>query len=367
MINYLHHRKNGLQFKAFFTVVILCLPEIVWAETILHKPITGLKLQQWTVNGGEGVNSYIRRGRIYMKTGINNIFVVSSVHFDFAGKNETFYPVGKTDNRQIKLWDAYMFWKPFKKREFQITGGLLLPQFTLETSTTPWLISSLDKARLSKDIRTFFTGTSAGISPGINLGGALGSDKCRLLYNLSAMNVTQSYKEEFMANMLVSGRFNLLFGDHFYTYKYKSSGFSFSKSNKFLIGVNAVSQTTNNLYSKYYCYGLEAAVHLKGFSISGELVRVNRENSEVQQIATLAFVRAAYSLIINDQNRLEVSAMYEYSDAGDVFLKNNSGEFLNGGLNYYCLNNKLKILLHNDFSLTRKQSNVVVLGIQILL
>ncbi len=314
---------------------------------ITIKPF--LKIQYWNAMGEDDVSSYIRRGRAGWSAKVGEQWSVSTcLQFDNAGKDSWAPNKGTPANISVKLWDLYIMWRPFRnKNSWVLTTGYTLPQLSRETVTTPWFVPSLDKARSSSFLRKFVTGSNAGISQVLNMGGVVGHQNLWLIYDVSAIQAQPHHSEADTKALLVAGRLGLGLGEK-QSYSYKQNGVLPLDKNHLMLGLNGSWQEATALFSRSATYGVDAFGNLSKIKFSGELMRLLRTANQNTYRGATGFVRLSLLSKPDKIKHLEPSVTLSKNkfDENDFEIASSNSTLWDIGIDYYCYGKTLKVSLH---------------------
>lgn len=365
--------------KFFRWMGVLCL----WCTSItelLSQDVsltTKLGVQQWNASDGEQVASYFRRGRIVTKAKIGDALSMhAAVQFDYLGKDNWAPPAGKTSDGTLKLWDCSIAWRPLLNvNALEIRSGYLLPQLSRETVTTPWFVSSLDKACSSNYLRKFATGKTNGISPGLSVGGVIGLKTAWIQYNVSVLEAFKGVTQEGDKSVLTCGRIDFGRGKA-QNYAYKSSGNTFTSENSLSFGFNGSVQGRTSIFDQNVSYGADFVAKWHKLTFNGELMKLKRKQKEQTYSGYTGFVRTSSLRSLPKNRYLEPSIMVTYFCFDVNYTDFDSGKHVDFdiGINYYFYSKALKIALHallnnelesNFEGIESFKNNTLVLGIQV--
>ena len=333
----------------------------------------------------ERLASYFRRGRAGLKGNLlPEISYNLMVSFDYLAKDENLSTKGTANTGTFSIWSFYFTWKLNPKNDWlNITGGYFLPHLSRESTTTPWSVSSLDKAETSCYLRQFVTGKTNGICPGINIGGMGKIGVPTLLYNLSC--VTRQDKTSIQTEYwspVVLGHFMLNFGeDEFQKYKYTFSNNILKKQKSVTLGVGFSKQGKTDAFESSSTIGADATIYLGCLKMDGEYYLLSRDN-ESKYKAECMMGRVGYNIFLKKDWILEPIVMYQifagdnnYSDAS---FFDGSDKITDLGVNFISKPKNIKVNLHYIFhegsgiknhyiSSGEKPGNYAVLGIQFMI
>lgn len=308
-----------------------------------------LKIQYWNAINQDDVSSYIRRGRAGWTAQLEEQWTVcTSLQFDNAGKDSWAPNKGTPANISVKLWDLYIMWRPFRnKNSWVLTTGYTLPQLSRETVTTPWFVPSLDKARSSSFLRKFVTGSNAGISPVLNMGGVVGHQNLWLIYDVSAIQAQPRLSKADSKALLVAGRLGLGLGEK-QSYSYKQNGVLPMAKNHLMVGLNVSWQEATALFSRSATYGVDVFGNLSKIKFSGELMHLLRTANQNTYRGATGFARLSLICKTGKNKQLEPSVTLSKNkfDENNFQITSGNSTLLDTGIDYYCYGKAVKASLH---------------------
>ena len=322
-----------------------------------------LNVQFWNVYSGsvqtseselaEQMAFYFRRIRPGIKGEVLPGFSYNlMLTLDYLGIPENISTKGKAPGG-VNVWSFYMTYKLSKTTGwFNLTGGYFLPHVSRESTTSPWTVSSLDKAEMSNYIRYFVTGKNNGVAPGINLGGTGKVGKSWLVYNLAVVNrqdATSIQAKEW--SPVTMGHAMINFGaPELKKYKYTFSNNQLRKQTSFSLGAGFSKQGKTDVFESSGTYGFDMLAYLGGLKVDGEYYRLLRKTDE-QYKATCLMGRLSYNFFLKNGLVLEPVIMYEQ------FLGDNTGAYFDGkdkrldlGVNLISIARKVKLNFHFVFT-----------------
>jgi hypothetical protein len=322
-----------------------------------------LKIQFWnlasqgTISGDEEAASryasYFRRGRFGVKGKVlPELSYNLMLSFDNLGKDGFSSTKGVANAGTISVWSACFTYNFVPGNDWlNITGGYFLPHLSRESTTTPWDVSSLDKAENSCYLRQFVTGKANGVSGGMNLGGLGNVGKQTLLYNVAIVNRQDATSiMETVWSPVFLGHFMLNFGDKEFA-KYKScfSNNSLKKQTSATLGFGFSSQGETDVFQKSKTFSADATIYLGCMKLDGEYSHLYRKN-ETAYNANCFMARIGYNIFLNKKWVLEPTLMHEkfsgdenYEDAS---FFDGTDEKIDAGVNLNSIKKTVKINLH---------------------
>lgn len=267
---------------------------------------------------------------------------------DYLGIPENISTKGKAPGG-VNVWSFYMTYKLDKKSDwFNLTGGYFLPHVSRESTTSPWTVSSLDKAEMSNYIRYFVTGKTNGVAPGINLGGTGKIGESWLVYNLALVNRQDAISiqvEEWSPVTMGHAMINIG-APELKKYKYTFSNNQLRKQASFSFGAGFSKQGKTDVFESSSTYGFDMLAYLGCLKVDGEYYRLLRKTDE-QYKATCLMGRLSYNIFLKNGLVLEPTIMYEQftgDDTGAYF--DGKDERLDLGVNLISIARKVKLNFH---------------------
>ena len=267
---------------------------------------------------------------------------------DYLGIPQNISLKGQTPGG-VNVWSFYMTLQLSRNSDwFNLTGGYFLPHVSREATTSPWTVSSLDKAETSNYIRYFVTGKANGIAPGINLGGTGKVGISHLVYNLSMVNrqdatsiQTKEWSPVFMGHAIFS-----LGAPEMNNYKYTFSNNQLRKQTSVSLGAGFSKQGQTDVFKSSATYGFDILAYIGSLKIDGEYYSLLRETDQ-QYKASCLMGRLTYNIFLKNELVLEPAVMFEQ------FLGDDTGAYFEGrdtrldaGINLMSIERKVKLNLH---------------------
>lgn len=325
------------------------------------------------------LNIQIRRGRFGFRAQPYDRLKFTVVgHFDLVGRDVLAGSVGGSNPATPKtgLWDAFFQWRVKDSSEaFHLTGGFFRPQFSRESITSGWSVTSMEKSMSQNYIRRHLVGTGPGRTMGVNLGGLLtGKSKVGLLYNVGVFSPVHSAEPGSgltgissgnQAGLLWVGRSVVSFGDPEQT-RYKI-GYDINYYNKrkgLSIGLNTAWSGQADLFEEGFAVGGDVLFNYLGYNLDAEWTHLQRSGIRDMAGSNRAFtystqtghIRGSVNLVVNQRYFLEPVAMVmffeggksemEQADAKAVGAFSGSERNYEIGCNYYLNKKHLKLTLH---------------------
>ena len=323
-----------------------------------------LNLQVWNIyssgnmkNGEEVQNrfvSYFRRGRFGAKGYFApTISFNAQFYFDYLAKDADVASKGTPNASTIGVWSANIIWKVFENSEFlYLTGGTFLPQISRESVTTPWSVSSLDKAETSCYLRQFITGKTNGICPGVNAGGLINiASRFQMVYNVAVVN--RQDKTSIMVNNwspVVLGRVEFVLGDPENNgYKYGISPVPDNKNKNLILGLGSSGQGETDAFKKSSTLGADLSMSYNFFKIESSYFKLFRKNISDYQGNNFCF-KMSSAITIQNKWIFQPAFMFDWfkGDAGysDAMFFDGTDRLFDFGINAWNPSQKIKIGLH---------------------
>ncbi|MFV0592372.1 MAG: porin [Draconibacterium sp.] len=266
---------------------------------------------------------------------------------DYLGIPENISLKGKAPGG-VNVWSFCMTYKVGKSDWLNVTGGYFLPHISREATTSPWTVSSLDKAETSNYLRYFVTGKANGVAPGINIGGTGKAGKSFLTYNFAMVNrqdatsiQTEQWSPVFMGHGMIT------FGaPELKKYKFTFSNNQLRKQTSLSLGAGFSKQGQTDTFKSSGTYSFDLMAYFGSLKIDGEVDRLVRKTSEKYEASCL-MGRMSYNIFLKKGLVLEPTVMYEHftgDDTGAYFDGKDSR--LDLGINLISIVRKVKLNLH---------------------
>ncbi len=267
------------------------------------------------------INFQVRRIRMGFKAQPYENFNIKVVGaYDLIGRDILAGPTGGQNNGNFPafgLWEAFFQWRLQKNSEaFYLVGGYFTPQFSRESFTSAFQVTSLGKAWSQNYIRRHLVGRGPGRTLGMNLGGLWINDKENLSfkYNLGLHNPAffdangNSIGQE--ASPLAIARLAISIGDP----EQKKYGLGgrinyLGKRRGFTIGANVAQQGETDFFQSNAALGVDVLFNWDNFNLDAERVFLWREGVDFTYRSETLHARASYNLIVDDKYILEPSFM----------------------------------------------------------
>ncbi len=359
-------------------------------EKVAFKPI--LQLQFWgsfshdhrVLNDSTGeyepvedrLNVMIRRARLGFQikpyAGLTFRFISS---FDFIGRDLNAAHTGGTNTSarpNFDIWEARLQWQVFPEKELlYLNAGWIRPNFSRESLTSPWKVSSMEKAWSMNYTRRHLVGLGPGAAPGINVGGLAGSSEHTFWLGYNASVFVPQYisllgnSNGINFSPLFVGRAILHFGQpESTTYQLGSNLNAFSQRKGLSVGIGGAWQGKTDLFTSNYGAELDFLFNWGPFNLDGDFNFLWRqgeqpENGSAYRIWTTNFqtghIRSSVNLTVG-KFFLEPVFMFVFlngpleeqaqEDALEVLSRYGIHHQYDIGLNWYLNRNKLKLVLH---------------------
>lgn len=267
---------------------------------------------------------------------------------DYLGIPENISPKGQAPGG-VNVWSFYMTYHLSKNTDWlNLTGGYFLPHISREATTSPWTVSSLDKAETSNYIRYFVTGKANGVAPGINLGGTGKAGASHIIYNVALVNrqdatsiQTKEWSPVFMGHAILN------FGaPEFKDYKYVFSNNQLRKQTSLSLGAGFSKQGQTDVFKSSATYGFDVMAYFGSLKFDGEYYRLLRKTDDNYKGSCL-MGRLSYNVFLKKGLVLEPAIMYEQ------FLGDDTGAYFDGkdkrldvGVNLISIAQKVKLNFH---------------------
>ncbi len=369
-----------LQFNDLKKSIVPFAALQMWNTVSLDNQIEGEKVDN-------RFGMYFRRARIGLKGHpTDRLYYNVQLSADYLAKDRHISSKGSSNTGSIKVWSAYTTYHLIATNQwFNITTGYMLPHISREATTTPWTMSSLDKAETSCYLRRFATGKSNGISSGINLGGTGSlSEKISACYNiafLNNMNGDNTQGKEY-APLLLGHAFFTIGDPELETYKYTTTDNMLSKKVFLSIGIGGSYQGPCDFFQKNTTLSTDLKINLMNFHLLTAYSSMKRK-SIISYNAYTLLLRTGYNICWKHAGILEPTICYRSfsgdDNGADVAFYSGEDNQLDFGLNWWLNKHKLKLNAHyllnsshgNNFSSkadsNTKRGNLAVLGLQVVL
>lgn len=288
------------------------------------------------------------------------------LHFDRLGE-DAFAATKGSDKGVVGLWNAYTSFKLLRHSDaLNLHVGYFWAAVSRDFMTSPWAVSSFDKAYSIYYLRHFITGAGNGISSGIALGGIQNFDHTSLNYRVGVYEPT-AYNSGEQCSRLYTGRLMYSIGDPEQTkYKYMLSGNQWTKRKGITLGMGASSQSDGFLndsvkFDQSWSWGGDVLINYEGISVTGEYYLMGRTAAEFTSFeATSLNLRVSYTMRVSSTFVEPAISFDRYSASGSSTLYKFIGDdsTFDMGVNWYLNKDKLKLSLHYVMQDGSASSNV---------
>ena len=323
-------------------------------------------------------NAQLRRSRFGVKgQPYKNLKFNMTAALDLVGKDLLSGTQGGGNNGaspSFRIWNAYLEWKVMDANDaLHLTIGYMAPQFSRESITSAFRVSSMEKSWSQNYLRRQLIGTGPGRAAGANIGGLFvnAAAKFGWSYDLGIFNPAfhaengNSAGDKFFP--LLAGRTALYIGDpesknyrlsHKTNYMGKRKGLSLALSGAF--------QGETDLFKSQAAWGFDWLLNWDQLNFDGEWTFMSKTGPQIEpdQIASFkvpsntGYLRISYNLNLSKGRILEpVFMLMQFNGALDAKTQADA-QLVNAfagqdysydiGFNYY-LNPDLKISLHYTF------------------
>ncbi len=297
--------------------------------------------------------------------------------FDFIGRDLNAAHTGNVNSGArptFDVWDARLQWKVFREREtLYLNAGWFRPNFSRESVTSPWQVTSFDKAWSMNYVRRQLVGLGPGAAPGVNIGGFAYQEgrKVNLEYNFGL------FVPQYLAFSGASNGFNFspvfvargiiqLGEPEFKKYTLGHILNAFNERKGLSIGVGGFVEGKNDLFESNYGAQVDFLLNWGRFNLDGDFNFLWREGSKSlngagtpDRIFTTHFrtghLRTSVNLTLG-KFFLEPVFMFVYLDApmdlqgqlDAINLLSRAGQHqqYDFGINWYLDRQKLKLSIH---------------------
>ena len=251
------------------------------------------------------LNFTLHRSRIGLKGSYDTRLVYDFTgSLDFVGQGALTGTVGGLNNGaspRFRIWNALVQYKVSPQSEdLYLTFGYMCPQLSRESVTSPFTVSSFEKAWSQNYIRRHVTGLGPGRIVGLNLGGFNQvQPKLALNYDVGIYNpVNNAYGGNSTGSQyspLLTYRLGIHLGDaesskysrgHKFNYKGLRNGIT--------LAVSGSHQGNSDLWDKNTSFGVDILANFKQFNLAGEWMQLDRSLGTVSTTATSGFIKLGY-------------------------------------------------------------------------
>lgn len=316
------------------------------------------------------INTQLRRSRLGFRASVTDdieIVVISSA--DFIGRDVLAGTLGGANNGgspSLRIWDAYVRWRFNALDQPLFLGvGYLAPQFGREATTSPFRVTSMEKAFSMNYIRRHLTGIGPGRAAGLQIGGFYLNPEQNLalqyhggIFNpvyeaLSGNTTGQAFAP------LLTGRVIVMIGDpemRRYSTAYTIN--HFGERRGVSVAFSGAYQGKTDLFETNTASGMDILLNWGPWNFDTEFAWLRREGvgETFKATATTAHVRLSYNIDLPNGRIIEpvIMAMQyngaksatKQAQASQVRMPAGSDHHLDIGVNLYLNRNKLKLSLH---------------------
>jgi hypothetical protein len=267
---------------------------------------------------------------------------------------------------EFGLWDAFAEWKLIKQKEsLNLVFGWFRPQFSRESITGAWAVSSFEKAMSQNYIRMHLVGLGSGRAAGVHLGGLLKNKRQKVIgqYHVGVFSPQWFHlagnSAGFNASLLKSVRLVYYIGEpemKHYGISYQTN--SFNQRNGLSLGLSVATQGQTDLFFRNNALQPDILFQWGSFNLDAEWNFMRRISLHQYKSYDDG---AGHIRISNNINFfgwfLEPTLMVvSYRGGLDTPSQQLANEFnksagtedsLDFGLNLYLNQNKFKIALHH--------------------
>ena len=312
------------------------------------------------------LNLLLHRSRIGLKGSYGNQWVYDFTgSLDFVGQDVLAGTVGGTNNGaspRFRIWNALVQYKINPQSEaLYLTAGYMTPLISRESITSPFTVSSFEKAWSQNYIRRHVTSHPPGRIVGFNAGGFFQNDngKTSFDYNLGVFNPRftgaggNSAGEKF--SPLLTYRLAVHIGDAEFNEYSRGHKFNYrGKRNGATLAISGSQQGDSDLWDSNTSFGLDLLANFGNLNIAGEWMQLKRKRDALSSSATSGFAKLAYHVPLNNEKILEPVLTYvflygptegrEQEEAADLNAFSGNNTYWELTLNYY-VNAKARLSL----------------------
>ena len=340
-----------------------------WTTYTKHMKVFNTTLKQYELVE-DRINFQFRRARFGLKGQLTDHFRFTFIGaYDLTGRDLFSATSGGSNTGSLPgfgLWDAFAEWKLTKKKEsLNLIFGWFRPQFSRESITGAWAISSFEKAMSQNYIRLHLTGIGSGRAAGIHLGGLLKNKKNKIFgqYHIGVFSPQYfkyaSNSAGINTSLLKSVRFVYFIGDpemNKYGISYLTNYFNKRKGLSLALSYSTQGQT--DLFMRNYAIQPDILFNWGSFNLDAEWNFMNRLSLENKR----RYSEGAGHIRLSNNIKLfglffEPTIMYvSYRGGKDTasqllanVLHTSAGteDNLDIGINLYLNQNKFKIAFHH--------------------
>ncbi|MBK7477923.1 MAG: hypothetical protein IPI11_18655 [Haliscomenobacter sp.] len=327
-------------------------------------------------------NVQLRRARIgFRAQPFEDLRLTVLTAYDLIGRDALTGTVGGTNNASVPdlgIWDAFLEWRLIPKSErLFLVGGYFRPQYSRESITGAWAVSSIEKSMSQNYLRRHLTGFGPGRAMGLNLGGLLQASEGRVAINYNLGVFTPPYLSRNgittgnRFSPVWAGRLAVSLGDpewERYALNYNLNFYNQRKGVTFAL--NGAWQGQTDVFRSSGALAADVLFNWGPWNIDGEINRLWREGEHpgggngplaVQSVEYTGHVRGSYNWVVGGKAFLEPAFMVMFfdgpmdaqgqADAAALKMSAGSEKTLDAGLNWHLQQRRLKLLLHYTWRL----------------
>ena len=326
-------------FTPFLLLICLSLQAQETEEKLVVQPILAMQLWSTYTEGQElynidnqefeavdnRLNFLLHRTRLGAKGSYGDRWVYDLTgSLDFVGQDLLAGTVGAANNGaspRFRVWNALIQYKVIPQSEhLYVTFGYQGPQLSRESITSPFTVSSFEKAWSQNYIRRHIVGTGPGRAVGMNVGGFMKGDtdqKIAFNYDLGIYNPRftafggNSTGQQYAP--LLTGRVGIHIGDPEYSKYSRGHKFNYKGSrNGVTLSVSGSHNGANNLWDNNQSYGFDLLANYGPFNIAGEWMKLMRELGDVESTAATGFLKLGYHTTLKNTRVFEPVITYSF-------------------------------------------------------
>ena len=317
-------------------------------------------------------NMVLRRARLgFRAEPYSNLKFTLTTAYDMIGRDLLSGLNGGKNNGSlpnIGVWDAFFQWRIKPESEaFNLIGGYFRPQFSRESITSAWSITSMEKAMSQNYIRKHLTGIGSGRALGLNLGGLLKKEDAVLgiNYNVGIFNpVSLAFDGNSVGTSfapLIVARSVFTFGDPEMTnYKIGYDINYYSQRRGFSLALAGAWQGQTDRFKASYATGVDALFNWGPVNIDGEWSLMWRKGTSDTKEFTHNYqaghIRLGYNVIMANRFFLEPTFMLmafngamstpDQLEASLIGASAGEERTFDLGINWYLDKKRLKLMIH---------------------
>lgn len=366
--------KEGFQIEPFLMFQLWSLysinEEIYQPSTQAYEPVD------------DRINVQLRRARIgFRAQPFEDLRLTVLTAYDLIGRDALTGTVGGTNNASVPalgIWDAFLEWRLIPKSErLFLTGGYFRPQYSRESITGAWAVSSMEKSMSQNYLRRHLTGFGPGRAMGINLGGLFQEKEALVAINYNVGLFTPSYLSRGgittgnRFSPVWAGRLALSIGDpewERYALNYNQNFYSQRKG--VTLALNGAWQGQTDVFRSSAAVAADLLFNWGPWNMDAEVNRLSRRGerpgggngqAEFQSAQFTGHLRGSYNWVVGGKAFLEPVFMVMFfdgpmdaqgqADAALLRMSSGSEQTLDAGLNWHLQQRRLKLLLHYTWRL----------------